>query len=92
MNLSIPMIWHVKSRNPTLQHHRINEPYATDTWFSTTTSYEGYECTKILMAQGQRPSQTIDWELNRMNQMHYLTFHIGRCPTIKSKKQFTDTV
>ena len=37
-----PMQIHHKSRNPLLQRRRINEDYATDSWFSTVTSYEGY--------------------------------------------------
>ena len=37
-----PMQIHHKSRNPILQRRRINEEYATDSWFSTVTSYEGY--------------------------------------------------
>ena len=41
------MRWHDKSRNIILQRRRINEPYATDTWFYTTTSYEGYNCAQI---------------------------------------------
>jgi len=38
---------HYKARNPILQRRRINEAYATDTWFSTVTSYEGYNCAQI---------------------------------------------
>ncbi|MEM7375767.1 MAG: hypothetical protein AAF587_44660, partial [Bacteroidota bacterium] len=37
-----PMQVHHKSRNPLLQRRRINEDYATDSWFSTVTSYEGH--------------------------------------------------
>ena len=47
INLHIPMIGHVKSRNPILQLRCINEPYAIDTWFSTTIGYEGYNCAHI---------------------------------------------
>ena len=47
---------------------------------------------KIVMAQGQRPYQTIDWEMNHMNQMHHFIFHIGSFPTINCKRQFKDTV
>ena len=47
INLRIPMRQHLKSRNPLLQRRRIKEPYATDTWFSTVTSYEGYNCCQI---------------------------------------------
>ncbi len=44
INKRVPMQQHYKSRNPILQRRRINEGYATDTWFSTVTSYEGYNC------------------------------------------------
>ena len=54
MNLRIPMRRHVKSRNPILQRRRINEPYATDTWFSTTTSYEGYNCVQLFYGTKSR--------------------------------------
>ena len=37
-----PMQVHHKSRNPILQRRRINEDYATDSWFSTVTSHEGF--------------------------------------------------
>jgi hypothetical protein len=47
INMRIPMRQHFKSRNPILQRRRFNEPYSTDTWFSTTTSYEGYNCAQI---------------------------------------------
>ena len=47
MNLSVTMRRHVKLRNTILQHHCINEPYATGTWFSTSTNYEGYKCAQI---------------------------------------------
>jgi hypothetical protein len=47
INMRIPMRQHYKSRNPILQRRRINEPYSTDTWFSTTTSYEGYNCAQV---------------------------------------------
>jgi len=39
---NFPMRVHHKSRNPILQRRRLNEDYATDSWFSTVTSYEGY--------------------------------------------------
>lgn len=44
VNQRIPMRQHMKSRNELLQRRRLNEKYATDTWFSTCTSYEGYNC------------------------------------------------
>ena len=44
INMRIPMRQHYKSRNPILQRHRFNESVATDTWYSTVTSYEGYNC------------------------------------------------
>ena len=47
INMRVPMQQHYKSRNPLLQRRRINEPYATDTWFSTVTSYEGYNSAQI---------------------------------------------
>jgi hypothetical protein len=47
INMRIPMRQHYKARNPLLSRRRILEPYATDTWFSTTTSYEGYNCAQI---------------------------------------------
>ena len=47
INMRLPMRTHFKSRNPILQRRRIMEPYATDTWFSTTPSYEGYNCAQI---------------------------------------------
>ena len=37
-----PMQIYHKSRNPLLQRRKINEDYATDSWFSTVTSYEGH--------------------------------------------------
>ena len=46
MNLYIPMRRNVKPRNKIIQRHHIND-YDTDTWFSTTTSYEGYNCVQI---------------------------------------------
>ena len=47
INMRIPMRQHYKARNPILQRRRIMEPYATDTWFSTIQSYEGYNCAQI---------------------------------------------
>lgn len=47
INARIPMRQHFKSRNPLLQRRRFSEPYATDTWFSTVTSYEGYNCAQV---------------------------------------------
>ena len=44
INMRIPMRQHYKTRNPILQRRRFNEGAATDTWFSTVTSYEGYNC------------------------------------------------
>ena len=44
INMRIPMRQHFKSRNPLLNHRRILEGVATDTWFSSVTSYEGYNC------------------------------------------------
>jgi hypothetical protein len=44
INMRIPMHQHYKTRNPILQCHCFNEDVATDTWFSTVTSYEGYNC------------------------------------------------
>ena len=36
---------HIKSRNPVLNMRRIREEAsASDTWFATVTSYEGYNC------------------------------------------------
>ena len=47
INLRIPMRQHYKSRNPLLSRRHISEDYATDTWISTVTSYEGYNCAQI---------------------------------------------
>jgi len=47
INMRIPVRQHYKARNLLLSRRRILEPYATDTWFSTTTSYEGYNCAQI---------------------------------------------
>jgi hypothetical protein len=47
INLRVPMRQHYKSRNPLLQRRRLMEPFATDTWFSTVTSYEGYNCAQV---------------------------------------------
>ena len=44
INMRIPMRQHYKSRNPLLNRRRILEGVATDTWFSSVTSYEGYNC------------------------------------------------
>ena len=41
---AFPLRRHIKSRNPILSTHRISEKYATYTWFSLVTSYEGYKC------------------------------------------------
>ena len=46
INTRFPMRQHYQSRNPLLQRRRFLEGYATDTWFSTVTSYEGYNCTQ----------------------------------------------
>ena len=92
MNIRIPMRRHVKSSNQILQCRLINEPYATDTWFSTTKSYEGYNCAYIFIAQGQRSSHIMDWQLNQMDQMHYLIFQAGIFPTINHKRPFKDSV
>jgi hypothetical protein len=53
INMRVPMQQHYKSRNPILQRRRINEPYATDTWFSTVTSYEGTIAPKYSMVSNQ---------------------------------------
>ena len=47
INTRIPLRQHLKSRNPLLQRRRLLEPYATDTWFSVVTSYEGHNCAQI---------------------------------------------
>jgi hypothetical protein len=47
INMRIPMRQHFHARNPLLRRKRINEPYATDTWFSSVTSFEGYNCAQI---------------------------------------------
>jgi hypothetical protein len=47
INMRIPMRQHYKSRNPILNRRRINESYASDTWFSTTPSYEGYNSAQV---------------------------------------------
>ena len=47
MNLHTPMIRNVKSRNSIIQLCFINDMYATDTWFSATTSYEWYNCAHV---------------------------------------------
>ena len=44
INTRFPMRQHYQSRNPLLQRRRFLEGYATDTWFSTVTSYEGFNC------------------------------------------------
>ncbi len=41
---SVPMQAHHKSRNPLLTRNRLYEDYATDTVFSSVTSFEGYNC------------------------------------------------
>ncbi len=47
INMRVPMRQHYKSRNPLLNRRCIMEPYATDTWFSTVTSYQGYNCAQV---------------------------------------------
>ena len=42
-----PMRKHLKSRNPLLNTARFSEPYASDTWFASETSYEGYNCVQV---------------------------------------------
>ena len=44
INMRLPMRQHYKARNPLLSRKRILEGVATDTWFSSVTSYEGYNC------------------------------------------------
>ena len=51
INMRIPMRQHYKSRNPLLQRRRLLEPFSTDTWFSTVTSYEGYNCAQIFVGE-----------------------------------------
>ena len=43
----IPLRPHLKTRNPILSCPRLMETYATDTWFSKVTSYEGYNCMQL---------------------------------------------
>ena len=82
MNLRIPMRGRVKSRNKILQIHCINELYATDTWFSTTTSYKGYNCAHIfydtrskvishygLATESDRPNELLDFSGRKVS--HY---------------------
>ena len=45
-----PLRKHYKNKNPLLQSRRINEGYATDTMFSTVTSYEDYNCAQVFVA------------------------------------------
>ena len=45
----LPMKKHYKNRNPLLQSRRLNEGYATDTMFSTITSYEDYNCAQVFV-------------------------------------------
>ena len=45
---------HYKSRNPLLQRKRLMEPFSTDTWFSTVTSYEGYNCAQIFVGNNSK--------------------------------------
>ena len=54
ISLRIPLRQHWKSRNPLLQRKRLHEPEATDTIFSTTTSFEGYKCAQIFIGTKSR--------------------------------------
>ena len=47
MVTKLPLQSHTKSRNPLLNTPRLNESYATDTWFSGAQSYEGYSCCQL---------------------------------------------
>jgi hypothetical protein len=57
----IPLKPHYKSRNPILSKRRLMEPFATDTWFSTVTSYEGYNCCQIFV--GEKSKQIYNYGL-----------------------------
>ncbi|CAB9530120.1 unknown protein [Seminavis robusta] len=47
INSHFPMRNQVQSMNPVLQRRRLPEGFATDTFFSTVTSYEGYNAYQI---------------------------------------------
>jgi len=66
INMRIPMQQHVKSRNTILQRHRFQEPYATDTWHSTITSYEGYNSCQVFV--GIKSTVTSHYGLQRESQ------------------------
>jgi hypothetical protein len=74
INMRIPMRQHYRVRNPILQRRRINEPYSTDSWFSTVTSFEGYNVCQAFTAnkskvvsqygmksEGQGPDALLDF-------------------------------
>ena len=86
INLCIPMRRNIKSGNKILQLRCINELYSTDNWFYTTTSYEGYNCAQIFMKQGQRSYHIMYWQLNQMDQMHYLTFLVSKLSHYQSQE------
>lgn len=47
--MRVPLSPHYKIRNPILSRKRLMEPWATDTWFSSTTSYESYNCCQVFV-------------------------------------------
>ena len=46
----------------------------------------------FFIAQVRMSSHIMDWKLNHMDQIHYLIFQAGNCPTINHKRQLKDTV
>jgi hypothetical protein len=74
ISMRLPMRRHIKSRNPLLNTRRIMEEYATDTWYATVTSYEGFNAAQVfygtksgcisqygLVSEGQGPDALLDF-------------------------------
>ena len=45
----VPLGPHLKARNPIFSKRRLMEKLATDTWYATCPSFEGYNCCQIFV-------------------------------------------
>ena len=54
-----PLRRHLKSRFQMLRHPRLNEVIATDTYFSSVRSIEGYNCAQVFVGLTSRRITTI---------------------------------
>jgi len=72
----LPLRQHFKSRIPALNARRLTEPYATDTFFSSIKSIEGYTCAQIYV--GKSSAHTVVYGLSSEDQFPLTLYDFTR--------------